>query len=362
MDPKVIEWEEEKEEEGAGGKLKNECEKFKKNPNYHGRMIPIENVQKIVKMDVDDRTMIEQFVEQYPTALTKDDAVLLEDHGRRYNFKRVIDAVVKLRVKKTGGIIKNGTGVLINRMPGYDPNTANDIFDFAVLTNFHNVKQENTIATKADEQLVNAGDIEVIFFYDSEECFRENGVTCRVSEISRRCSIDLRNNTVPAEVAERLDFALLYIRHPNNRHKMVTLSNLQPLRIDETVRVQALPSLATFVRIRLCIIGHPHGAYKHIAFGELKSDTKHLWREWEATESMQGIEHSVATCPGSSGSPVIMMAIKKEDNSASDSTVLGRFQFLHFQGNSQSGDAMSMQSIGPKIRKMLNPQEMPQNC
>lgn len=355
MDPKVIEWEEEeeKEEENAGGKLKSECEKLKKDKNYHDRMIPVENVLRISLMD--------DIVKQYPSALTKDDAVILKD---RDQIKKVTDAVVKLRVKKTGGIIKSGTGFLIQRPPGYDPSTENDIFKFAVLTNFHNVKQENTSATNADEQLVNADDIEVIFFYDSAECFSENGVTCRVSEISRLCSIDLRNNTVPAEVAERLDFAILYIRHPNKQHKMDILSKLKPLLFDESGRLQAVPSssLATYLRFRLCVIGHPHGAYKHIAFGELKSDTNRLWREWETTESMNGIEHSVATCPGSSGSPVIMMAIKKEDNSASNITGLSFFQFLHFQGNSQSGDAMSMQSILPKIRKMLNPQEMPQNC
>ncbi|KAJ7376937.1 hypothetical protein OS493_031533 [Desmophyllum pertusum] len=310
MDPKVIEWEEEKEEEAAGGKLKSGCEKLKKNSNYHDRMMPVENVLRIMDvLDVDD------IVKQYPSALTKDDAVLLKDRRRLINFKRVTDAVVKLRVKKTGGNKKTAR---------IRPSHRNDIFEFAVLTNFHNVKQENAIATKTDEQLVNACDIEVIFFYDSEECFREKGVTCGVSEISRLCSIDLRNNTVLAEVAERLDFAILYIRRPNKQHKMDILSKLKPLLFDETVRVnRAVASLT-----RLCIIGHPHGAYKHIAFGELMSDTNGLWREWETTGSRKCIEHRVATCPGSSGSPVIMMAINKEDDIMN--TGLPFFQFPSF--------------------------------
>ncbi|KAJ7376951.1 hypothetical protein OS493_031547, partial [Desmophyllum pertusum] len=92
MDPKVIEWEEEKEEEAAGGKLKSGCEKLKKNSNYHDRMMPVENVLRIMR-DLNGVLDVDGIVEQYPSALTKDDAVILKDRRSLYNFKRVTDAV-----------------------------------------------------------------------------------------------------------------------------------------------------------------------------------------------------------------------------------------------------------------------------
>ncbi|CAB4042878.1 Hypothetical predicted protein, partial [Paramuricea clavata] len=202
-------------------------------------------------------------------------------------------------------------------------------------------------------------DIQVLFFYDSEEIFNTRGVTCRVTGMSPLWSVNVGSSTDP-EGAEsdneaslkRLDFIILTIGFPENEEKKKSLNLLSPLFLDETPKVQRDdPSSKT----RLCIIGHPHGAYKHIAFGELSSDPERLWREWKRVENKYGVEHTVATCRGSSGSPVIRFDILKNNSlfTGPYAICLPFFPFLHFQGASNFGDAVSGQSILPETRKLL---------
>ena len=190
-----------------------------------------------------------------------------------------------------------------------------------------------------------AEDIEVLFFYDSEPDFNHRGVKCEVAEKTSLRSMNVGNNDPSSE---RLDFVILTIKCPNDETKKESLEKLKPLRLEETSRMQGIPG----IRSRLCTIGHPHGAYKHIAFGGLNTDPEGLWRQWETNEVLHGVEHTVATCGGSSGSPVIRFDIK--DNSLSTRKIdLPFFPFLHFQGDSKCGDAISGQSILPKIRELI---------
>lgn len=372
-DPKVVEWEEEKEEE-AGGNLqsKTNCKKRKENPKYHDGMIPVENVRKALEAsktdpsvscapelhpfrymherpqrldsaDEVDKSVNKIFEELSQTSsLTKDDAVIL-NHYRSY-WESVFDAVVKLRVKKAHGKISNGTGFLISRPPGYNQDRAGSMFDnFAVMTNFHVVKQNND-----HFPVVEAEDIEVIFFYD---CDQSDVVTCRVSEISGIYSPSVSG----MPTSEKLDFAMLYIKHPDNEAKKKKLEDLEPLLFEESGRIQAAEENQIVDKKRLFVIGHPHGVYKHIAFGELKTDTNNLYQEWnEASKGVfHSVEHNVATCSGSSGSPVIMIGLK--EGKPVDAVFVPSFvPFLHFRGSSNAGDAASMQSIMPAIRKSLS--------
>lgn len=340
VDPKVVEWEEEKEEE-ADGKLNNTCDKFKENPEYHNRMISVENVRKVLDATkADSADEVDKIFEELSqtSSLTKDDAVILNHY--RSDWKSAFDAVVKLRVKKANGKKSSGTGFLILRPPGYDPVTKGDIFhNFAVMTNFHVVRQKN-----GRSPLVEHKDIEVTFFYD---CDQSDVVICSVSEIS-----PVYSPFVPGmPTDEKLDFAMLYIKHPVNEEEKRKLEDLKPLQFEESGMVQAaeLPQIAD--KKRLCVIGHPHGAYKHIAFGELKTNTNSLYQGGKKAckEDRHFVEHSVATCSGSSGSPVIMIGLK-EGKPLDDIFVLQFVPFLHFRGNSKTGDAASMQSIMPAIR------------
>ena len=148
---------------------------------------------------------------------------------------------------------------------------------------------------------------------------------------------------------ERLDFVILTIKCPTNGKEK--LEELKPLIFEETERVQGVPNTPS-IHNRFCIIGHPHGAYKHIAFGGLNTNTNNLWRTWATKEELNGVKHTVATCRGSSGSPVIRFDI--EDQSLCTTIIdLPFFLFLHFQGNSKSGGALSGQSILPKIRELI---------
>ena len=150
-----------------------------------------------------------------------------------------------------------------------------------------------------------------------------------------------RSNSQQGE--ERLDFILMTIKPPSDKAKRDSLLQLKPLLFEESSRVQMLP-----VGTQLCIIGHPHGAFKHVAFGKLNSDPKDLFREWQSENEVHKVEHVVPTCPGSSGSPVFAV------NVARNFTGMPFFPFLHFQANSEYGDAVSSQSILPSIRQRSN--------
>ena len=191
--------------------------------------------------------------------------------------------------------------------------------------------------------MVEPEEIEVRFFYDSEEVFENRGVTCRVKKVlnfSMNCS-----NSEQDE--DRLDFIFMTLIPPRNEAKRNSLLQLEPLYLEESTRVQHLP-----VGTPLCIIGHPHGAFKYVTFGKLNSDPKDLYREWKSKNKVHGVEHVVPTCPGSSGSPVFVINVASND-SVFDIR-MPFFPFLHFQADSKSGGAVSIQSILPRIRKRLN--------
>ena len=76
-------------------------------------------------------------------------------------------------------------------------------------------------------------------------------------------------------------------------------------------------------------------------------------RNEASKDVFHSVEHNVATCSGSSGSPVIMIGLK-EGKPVGNVFVPQFVPFLHFQGDSNAGDAASMQSIMPAIRKSLS--------
>ncbi|CAB4039824.1 Hypothetical predicted protein, partial [Paramuricea clavata] len=139
---KVIEWEETAVEE-AGDNLKDTCEKLSFNKQHHERMIPLASLLELSPDNTDD------ILKQYkPNALTEDDVIILKtlvEGGGYYKLKLLkdaADATVKIKVKKTNGSsisFRNGTGCLVKcpQQLMKDGTFSN----FAVMTNFHVVKQ-----------------------------------------------------------------------------------------------------------------------------------------------------------------------------------------------------------------------------
>lgn len=198
--------------------------------------------------------------------------------------------------------------------------------------------------------MVKPEDIEVLFFYDSDEVFKDRGVTCAVDKVFN-FPINCSNSQ---QGQDRLDYILMTIKHPNDVEKKNSLLKLKPLLFEETSRVQMLK-----VGTSLCIIGHPHGVCKYIAFGKLNSDPKALWREWKSEKKVNHVEHVVPTCGGSSGSPVFVINVTSND-SVFD-TAMPFFPFLHCRADSKSGDAVSIQSILPRIREYLREKNIQRN-
>ncbi len=72
-------------------------------------------------------------------------------------------------------------------------------------------------------------DIEVSFFFGSEEDPNEHRVTCRVAEITPLCSINADGSEASSEC---LDFVILTIKCPNDKAKKESLEKLEPPVVD----------------------------------------------------------------------------------------------------------------------------------
>ena len=96
-------------------------------------MIPWADLRQLSSNNVDD------IIKKYANALNKDDIAVVKklvNPEKLEELKKVADAIVKLRVRKTKDSepsLRNGTGCLIQ-----NPTPEDDTFQkFAVMTNFH---------------------------------------------------------------------------------------------------------------------------------------------------------------------------------------------------------------------------------
>ena len=132
IESKKVEWEEETKDEESGLQRKNNCEKLKKNPDHHRRMIPVEKVLQPLSD-----------VNRQEYQLSKEDLDALKELKKDADkLKQAIDAVVKIKVKKGDRNPHHGTGLLVKRPPDSTNQTSGTgTFKFAVMTNYHLLKK-----------------------------------------------------------------------------------------------------------------------------------------------------------------------------------------------------------------------------
>ena len=108
--------------------------------HQHKQIIPMANVFQLT--DAFDAGLKEY-------KLHKDDVIAVKEVAKYADkLKLAADAVVQIRVRKGDGKLHNGTGLLVQRPPSPPNSTAitqtpdgTDTFKFAVMTNFHILKQ-----------------------------------------------------------------------------------------------------------------------------------------------------------------------------------------------------------------------------
>ncbi len=149
-----------------------------------------------------------------------------------------------------------------------------------------------------------------------------------------------------------LDYAVLFLKPLDNEEEKRKFSKLRPLEIktfeprtyshlyrNRSYFELSPPESPTFPRsLRLFIISHPHHASKQVSFGAMESTLQHAYllnqvASQNDTDWLEGkdafLEHSVPTCPGSSGAPIFMYSINHEDKEVEIDEVA---YFLHFFG------------------------------
>ena len=123
-----------------------------------------------------------------------------------------------------------------------------------------------------------------------------------------------------------LDYAFLYLKPLENEEKKARSANVKPLEIRAFEILEHFRNVSSFgfsdprsskypLSLRLFSISHPHCKSQQLSFGGLESDHAHVYNlnlsYGQNDTGMLGgkepfVEHSIATCKGSSGAPIFL--------------------------------------------------------
>lgn len=344
------------------------CGKLQNDPYYHQRYIPL-------KLALGFSDLSREEKEKVVKTLTDEDIQFLESEKARKCLERLADAVVCVKIKSS-----YGTGFFIRITDEFKESGDGDV----VITNSHTLRKLAS-AQGSDFSVVEPRDIRVISFYDGTE--RGSQVSRDVVRIGRLSppdknkdkDITLRrvkaalygDGTAVTETTAKiisifdqlapvlsategfLDYALLFLKPLDNKEQKRKFENhVTPLEVKvfkprfpaDQYRNRAyfeipVPESSTLPRsLRLFTISHPHRASKQVSFGGIESTLQHVYllnqlAGQNDTDLLEGkdsfLEHSIATCPGSSGAPVFMYFVNHEKKEVEiDEAVY----FLHFFG------------------------------
>ena len=123
-----------------------------------------------------------------------------------------------------------------------------------------------------------------------------------------------------------LDYAFLYLKPLENEEKKAKFANVKPLEMRAFEILEHFRNVSSFGfsdprsskyprSLRLFSISHPHYKSQQLSFGGLESDHAHVYNlnlsYGQNDTGMLGgkepfVEHSIATCRGSSGAPIFL--------------------------------------------------------
>ena len=171
-----------------------------------------------------------------------------------------------------------------------------------------------------------------------------------------------------------LDYAVLFLKPLDNEEEKRKFSKVRPIEIkvykpyvhEHMYRNRSYfeispPESTTYPRsLRLFTISHPHRASKQVSFGAMESTLQHAYllnqvASQNDTDWLEGkdafLEHSVTTCPGSSGAPIFMYFISYEDQEVEIEEVV---YFLNFFGVKSVGKLLGKAVSFGTILRLLS--------
>ena len=360
-------------EEEAGRLTRSEawhsCSKLQKDVNYHQRYIPLKDVLGFRDLSNEGKEKIIK-----DKGLTDEDKLFLESEKGQKCLERFADAVVCVKVKSSYG---TGFFMRMDELKNYE----GDI----VITNSHTIRKPAS-GNGSNFDMVQPSDVKVISFYNGTErglqVPREVIRFGRISAPDKNKDKDILlrktkaalygDGTAVSKTAEELislldqlapalsipegflDYAILFLKPLESDEEKRKFAKVRPLEIKAktTEKFRNVPyfelphpEILTFPRsIRLFTISHPHRASKQVSFGAVESHLFHLYLLNQTcgqndTDSLEEgmdpfAEHSVATCPGSSGAPIFVYYINHETGDVEIDEVA---YFLHFFGSEVDG-------------------------
>lgn len=361
-------------EEAGRGLTKNEkvwrnsCDKLKADANYHQRYIPLNDALGFRDLSSEDKA---KFVED--KALMEEDRMFLSSEEAVKCLERFSSAVVCITVKLTSSQAY-GTGFFIRE-------NNQDV----VITNSHSIRSSQS-GQGIDFRHVKPEDVRVISFYNGKGSLQATREVARIERASppdknkdrnvlkaslkgdlhrdgKSDTADVGKCDVALELLSSyfsrrdafLDYALLYLlpmENDDQKAKFATVKSLEMKAFDKLENFRNVSSFGfpdprslRYPRsLRLFAISHPHRASKQVSFGGMLSNLQHVYFLNMAygqndTRMLNGkepfVEHSVATCKGSSGAPIFVFVVNHETGEVEvDECVY----FLHFYGDEVDGE------------------------
>lgn len=309
------------------------CRKLQNDPIHHQRCIPL-------KLALGFSDLSREEMEQVVKTLTDEDIQFLESEKARKCLERLADAVVCVLASAQGSDFRVVDPRNIRVISFYD-------------------------GTKRDSQV--SRDVVRIGRLSPPDENKDKDITLRrlkaalygdgtaVSETTAEI-ISIFEQLAPVLSATQgfLDYALLFLKPLDNEEEKGKFANLvTPLRVKvfkprlpaDQYRNRAyfempVPESSTLPRsLRLFTISHPHRASKQVSFGAMESTLQHVYLlnqlagQYDTAELQEGkdsfLEHSIATCPGSSGAPVFMYFVNHEKKEVEMDEAV---HFLHLFG------------------------------
>lgn len=371
-------------EEASRGLTRNEeawksCDKLKTDPNYHKRYIPLREA--LTFRDSSSEGM-QTFIKD--KELTEQDKMFLSSEKAMKCLQRFSDAVVCITVTLRKLWQASGTGFFVQ---------VNN--EDAVITNSHSIRS-NGGGDGINFRVVKHSNIQVTFFYDGTGSLKVIRKVDRIEMVSlpdknkdQNVSIDFLKNELNVPGAKDsedirkcnaaleamssyfsrkdafLDYALLYLETVENGKGKDKFAGLQPLEMKGFEKLENFRNVSSFGipdprssryprSLRLFTISHPHRASKRVSFGGMESDLTHVFFLNMAYGQndlgmLNGkdpfVEHSVATCKGSSGAPIFVYIFNHDTGEVEVDEVV---YFLHFYGDLNGrlhGKAVSFSTI-----------------
>ena len=357
----------------------NWCKKLHVDVNFHDRYISIKDALRFKDLSSEEQ---ESFV--CNRGLAYEDQIFLSSEKAVQCLKTFSDAVVCITVKKA-----YGTGVLVQ--------INNDV---AIITNSHTIRKSSS-GKGIDFSMVQAHDVRVSSFYNGMDTAQVTHEVERIENVSppdkNKEKNVLRDTMTKAlhgdgtkdspyiRKAEEalgfldsyfnvrdafLDYALLYLKPPQNEKDKAKFMNVKPLEMKAVTLQEHFRRFFSVGfpdhypgSLRLFSISHPHRNSQQVSFGGLESDLHHVYNlnlsyGQNDTGMIAGkdpfVEHSIATCPGSSGAPIFLYTY---DHKTGELVIDESVYFLHFYGDVRGklhGKAVSFSTI----RKNMPLQEL----